>query len=114
MKLSRLVILPIVFLSACAEYEPENFVGYDNGAQVYRVSIGYDKLIGRAKYERLIEDHIALYCPNGYRELNRTEPVQTGSNAGGWYGGAYLAPSIYMRIETTFACVGEPAVVEAR
>ena len=113
-KLMKLSILPVALLSACVEYEATNFVGFDNGAQVYRVTLAYDALQSSRTQQNGFKAQIKPYCPNGYREISRTEPVLVNQNSGGFYGTAYVAPSQTMHIDMTFACVGAPAVQEVQ
>ena len=112
--LSKLSILPIVLLSACAEYEAGNFVGFDNGAQVYRVTLAFDALQSTRTQQNGFNAQIKPYCPNGYREISRTEAVFVSQSAGGFFGVAYVPPSKTMNTDMTFACVGAPAVQEVQ
>ena len=112
--LSKLSILPFVLLSACAEYEASNFVGFDNGAQVYRVPVFYDENKSSRVHQNGFNYQIGPYCPNGYREISRTQPVLKSESGAGIYPGGYVAPIRQMETVMTFACLGEPAVREVQ
>ncbi len=112
--LAKLSVVPVFFLAACAEYEASNFVGFDNGAQVYQVPVRYNELLSSREQQNGFNYQISPYCPNGYREISRTPAVFIDQNSGGFFGAAYVPPSRNMETLMTFACVGAPAVIETR
>jgi hypothetical protein len=112
--ISKLALLPIVLFSACVEYDAGNFVGFENGVQVYSVPVKYDVFHKPYVRQNWFNNQIRPYCPEGYREISRTEAEPVSQSSAGFHGGVYVAATQVMSTVMTFSCVGAPAVQEAQ